>query len=100
MAGPRKHPSLGALIFFSVAFAAGSYFTFAAVEGDHGIFRHIEVNAQVATLTRQRDALQAQYAAMKNKTRRLSDKYLDLDLLSQQARDVLGMMRPDEILIR
>ena len=30
-------------------------------------------------------------------TRRLSDDYLDLDLLDQQLRDVLGYIRADEI---
>jgi cell division protein FtsB len=37
---------------------------------------------------------------MENLTHRLSDSYLDLDLLDQQARDVLGMIRADEIVIR
>ena len=30
---------------------------------------------------------------------RLSDDYLDLDLLDQQARDVLGLVRSDEIVV-
>jgi cell division protein FtsB len=30
----------------------------------------------------------------------MSDDYLDLDLLDQQARDVLGQVRPDEIIIQ
>jgi cell division protein FtsB len=37
---------------------------------------------------------------MENLTMRLSDNFLDLDLLDQQARDVLGMIRADEIVIR
>ena len=37
---------------------------------------------------------------MDNLTRRLSDTYLDLDLLDQQARSVLGMIRSDELVIR
>lgn len=100
MAAPTKRPPIGALIYFAIAFAAGTYFTFAAVEGDYGIFRRVQVEAQNASLTDQRDALQLQLASIRNKTKRLSDRYLDLDLLGQQARDVLGMMRPDEILIR
>jgi cell division protein FtsB len=34
---------------------------------------------------------------MENLTHRLSDNFLDIDLLDQQARDVLGMIRSDEI---
>ena len=36
---------------------------------------------------------------MENLTHRLSDDFLDLDLLDQQARDVLGLLRSDEIVI-
>ena len=44
--------------------------------------------------------LAADLAAIQNKTRRLSDGFLDIDLLDEQARDVLGMIRSDEIVIR
>jgi cell division protein FtsB len=37
---------------------------------------------------------------MKNLTHRLSDDYLDIDLLDERAREVLGLMRPDEVIIR
>ena len=37
---------------------------------------------------------------MQNLTRRLSDDYLDLDLLDERAREVLGLLRADEILLR
>ena len=45
-------------------------------------------------------ALQAERAAIANKTERLSTEHLDLDLLDEQARKVLGLGRPDEIIIR
>jgi cell division protein FtsB len=37
---------------------------------------------------------------MENLTRRLSDRFLDLDLLDEQSRRILGVIRPDEIVIR
>jgi cell division protein FtsB len=51
-------------------------------------------------LQAQLEALNARVARMENLTRRLSDGYLDLDLLDQQAREVLGLLRSDEIVIR
>jgi cell division protein FtsB len=36
---------------------------------------------------------------MENLTHRLSDTYLDLDLLDERARNVLGLVRADEIVI-
>ncbi|MEX5564678.1 septum formation initiator family protein [Pseudophaeobacter sp. 1A16562] len=93
-------PSLGAFAFFSIAFALSAYFTFAAVQGDFGLFRRVEIQAEAEELRQDLDFLQADIDRMENRTRRLSDDYLDLDLLDQQARSVLGMLRADEIVIR
>lgn len=78
----------------------GLYFTFAAVQGDFGIFKRAEIDAEGRALSEELTVLQAEVARMENLTRRLSDTYLDLDLLDEQARDVLGMVRADEIVIR
>lgn len=93
-------PALGTVIFFAIAFALGTYFTFAAVQGDYGLFRRAEIDAEARQLATQLSAVQHQVAEMENLTRRLSDDYLDLDLLDEQARTVLGMLRSDEIVIR
>ncbi len=100
MGRKRKFPAYGAVIYFSVIFALASYFTFASVQGDYGLFRRIQIEAETAELIRQRDALAMEVAEMRNKTRRLSDEFLDLDLLDEQARDVLGLLRSDEIVLR
>ena len=96
----RTSPALGILAFFAVAFTLGAYFTFAAVQGDYGLFRRAEIQADARLLQGQLDALNSQVAAMENLTTRLSDAYLDLQLLDEQARDVLGLLRADEIVIR
>lgn len=96
----KKRPGLGAAIFVLIAFLVGGYFTFAAVQGDYGLFRRAEIEAQERALAARLAVLQADVDVMENLTKRLSDDYLDLDLLDQQARDVLGMIRADEIVIR
>lgn len=88
------------MIFFALAFALSAYFTFAAVQGNYGLFRRVEIAAERDTLDRDLTALQAEISRMENLTLRLSDEYLDLDLLDQQARDILGLLRADEIVIR
>jgi cell division protein FtsB len=45
-------------------------------------------------------SINVEIADLKNLTRRLSDHYLDLELLDQQARDVLGYVRTDELVIQ
>lgn len=96
----RTKPAMGALIFFLVAFGLSLYFTFAAVQGDFGLFRRAEIDAESRALQVQLDALSERVTRMENLTHRLSDNYLDIDLLDQQARDVLGLLRGDEIVIR
>lgn len=92
--------SIGHLMIFGLAFALGGYFTFAAVQGDYGLLRRVEIKAEAATLAAERDRLRSELAELQNRTRRLSDSYLDLDLLDEQLRDVLGYVRADEIVIR
>lgn len=95
-----SRPSFGGLIFFATVFALCAYFTFAAVQGNYGLFRRVEISAESEALSKSLTALNAEIASMENMTRRLSDDYLDLDLLDQQARSVLGLLRADEIVIR
>lgn len=100
MSAAPKTPGLTTLLICSVLFFLGAYFTFAAVQGDYGIFNRVQVEAEIKELRYELDGLESDVAAMRNKTRRLSDTYLDLDLLDAQARERLGMMRADEIIVR
>ena len=59
-----------------------------------------KIMAEQKTLARELASLEARVARMENLTTRLSDDYLDLDLLSERARDILGYVRADEIVIR
>jgi len=95
----KPSPSLGTLLCFAAAFLLSAYFTFAAVQGDFGLFRRIEIQAEADGLEQDLARLQQDIARMENLTRRLSDDYLDLDLLDEQARSVLGLARSDEIII-
>jgi len=96
----RSRPAMGILLYFGGAILLGLYFTFAAVQGDYGVFRRSEILAEKRALEDELVLVQAEVTRMENLTHRLSDTYLDLDLLDQQARDVLGLIRADEIVIR
>jgi cell division protein FtsB len=93
-------PAFGTFVFVTLALGLATYFTFAAVQGDFGLFRRAEIDAEADQLRRQLAQVQAEVNRMENLTKRLSDDYLDLDLLDEQARRVLGMIRADEIVIR
>ena len=85
--------SLGAL-------ALVVYFAFIALQGNHGMARLATVNEDVRDLEVTLAGLRVERAELTNRTRRLSADFLDLDLLDERARHVLGLARPDEILIR
>lgn len=97
MSTTPKRPSIGVVVYFAAMFSLGLYFTFASVQGDFGIFKRVQIDAEATVLTREKERLAEEVAILENKTRRLSDDYLDLDLLDQQARDILGLIRSDEI---
>ena len=94
----RKLP-LGSVLYFLGALALGLYFAFAAVQGDYGVLKRAGIAAEARTLSDELDTLEAEVARMENLTMRLSDKYLDLDLLDERARDVLGYVRRDEFIL-
>lgn len=92
--------SISATIFLGLTVLLGLYFAFAAVQGPSGILRRIQIESESAELAVERDTLRAEVARMQNMTRRMSNEYLDLDLLDEQARSVLGMVRADEAILR
>lgn len=96
----QSRPAIGGTMFMVLAFTLCSYFAFAAVQGDFGVFRRVQIRAETEELTRERDRLAAELGRMQNLTHRLSDDYLDVDLLDEQLRNVLGYLRADEVVIR
>ena len=92
--------SISSAVLFMLALVSGLYFAFAAVQGPSGILRRVQLEAETADLEVERQALAEEAARMQNLTRRLSDDYLDLDLLDERARAVLGLVRADEVVLR
>lgn len=100
MNGTLSRPAIWAGLYLTAMCLLGMYFTFASVQGEFGLFRRVQIEAEAESLSEQRARLEAEVAMLENKTRRLSDAYLDLELLDQQAREVLGLVRPDELVLR
>ncbi|RYH11166.1 septum formation initiator family protein [Tropicimonas sp. IMCC6043] len=100
MSSSASRPAVKTAAFVTIFLLLAMYFTFAAMQGDFGLFRRIEIEAETRALEAEKAKLEAEVARLSNKTRRLSEDYLDLDLLDEQARTVLGLIRVDEIVIR
>lgn len=97
---PEPRRGIFGAVFVLVVVALMGYLSFAALQGEHGLLSLFRVEAQETRLRGELTELQAQRATILNRTRRLSAESLDLDLLDEQARKVLGLGRPDEIIIR
>ncbi|MEX3015847.1 septum formation initiator family protein [Gymnodinialimonas hymeniacidonis] len=91
--------SLTRAIVPGMLFLIGFYFTFTAVQGNNGLFQRIQVEAERDRLEDELARLEAQVDRMEILTRRLSDDYLDIDLLDERVRNVLGYARPDELIL-
>jgi cell division protein FtsB len=98
-AEPRRG-SIGGAVFATILIALMFYLTFAALQGEHGLFSLIRIESQESKLRAELATLQADRATIANKVERLSVDHLDLDLLDEQARRLLGFGRPEEIIIR
>jgi cell division protein FtsB len=90
----------GAAVFSVAVIALTCYLTFAAVQGEFGLFRLFQVEGQEQALAEELAELSRERAALANLTGRLSGDGLDLDLLEERARRVLGLVHRDEIVIR
>lgn len=91
-----------------VAIAAGyvlltgviAIFAHSGLQGDHGLAAYRAAEAEERRLQTELADLRAERQALANKVLRLSDRYLDLDLLDERARAVLGLVREGELVVR
>ena len=89
------------MAFFSViTMLVCGYFFYAATHGPYGLYEKGRIEADEVLLTQHLQELSRTRAEAENRAHRLSDQYLDLDLLDEQSRKVLGMVRDDEVIVR
>ena len=73
------------------------YLCFHAVSGERGVFALFKETRKLDKIQSELAEVKAQHDALEHKVHLLSDNSLDLDLLDEQARRVLGMAGKDEI---
>lgn len=98
--GPISGRGLAAAGFSFVILALALYFAHSALQGDTGVVEYMRLTQSQEKLELQLAELRAERARMENLTLRLSDSYLDLDLLDERARAVLGYVGERDALIR
>tara|TARA_Y100001968_G_C18681104_1_gene402493 strand:+ start:151 stop:414 length:264 start_codon:yes stop_codon:yes gene_type:complete len=74
------------------------YFTYIAILGNNGLKSYIDHEFKIIEMNKNLDSLKKVMQELEIKTSKLNNN-LDLDLLDQQSRIVLGLIRNDEIMI-
>ncbi len=75
------------------------YFIIASFKGEFGVSSKYQLLAKEKALTKELQFINEKNKAIKNKISRLSDTALDLELLDQQARKILGLIGEDELIV-
>ena len=75
------------------------YFIIASFTGEFGVSSKYRLLAKEKALTKELMLINEKTKAVKNKIKRLSDTSLDLELLDQQARKILGLLGEDELIV-
>ncbi len=89
----------GPLIYAAVFVGIGA-FVYSGLKGERGLAALAAAEARGAELEGALAALTAERREAENRVRRLGRDYLDLDLLDEEARRVLGVAREGEVILR
>ena len=88
------------MAIFALVAAASIYFAHRGVQGGLGLRVGFVAEQEQRRLEAERDEMREERARLENLVERLGASSLDLDLLDERARALLGRGRPDEIVIR
>ena len=93
----RRRAKAGAApILFSLVSA---YFGYHLVEGDRGLFAYLRLTHEVDKAEAALKVADAQRQKLEQRVALLRSDALDLDMLDERSRLVLGLAHPDEVVI-
>jgi len=97
---PKLHekllkPLIGPLALVIAVF----YFTFHALSGERGIYALLKEERKLEVIKSELKNVTAQRAELEHRVRLLSDGSLDLDLLDEQSRAILGNAGEGEVVV-
>ena len=75
------------------------YFIIASFNGEFGVSAKYHLLAKEKVLANELNTINKETKIIKNRIKRLSNTSLDLELLDQQARIILGMIGEEELIV-
>jgi cell division protein FtsB len=83
----------------ALGIALTGYFVYHLIEGDHGLLAWLRLTRELREETANLETVRGQRAALDLKVANLKPEHIDPDLLDEQARLILNLVAPDEIVI-
>ncbi|MGR3718111.1 MAG: FtsB family cell division protein [Thermohalobaculum sp.] len=87
-------------VIYILLIAVLAVFGHSALQGEHGLAALRQAEALEAELTAELAGVGEERRELENRVRRLGLRHLDLDLLDERARAMLGYVRREELVIR
>lgn len=75
------------------------YFSYHLVQGDRGLFAYIKLQNEIQKAEATLQVTEIEKSQLEKRVKLLDTENLDLDMLEERARDVLGLAHPDEVVI-
>lgn len=95
----KYHIKKSSFIGYSITFSVIFYFLFFAFFGDKGLFTFFSLKKEVSNIGITKQELLNKMQNRKNMVDKMSSNSLDLDLLDEQSRKVLGYAGKNEVVI-
>ncbi len=86
-------------VIYILLIAVLAVFGHSGLQGEHGLAALRQAEVLERELTGELAGIGAERRDLKNRVRRLDERYLDLDLLDERARAMLGYVRREELVI-
>lgn len=76
------------------------YFIFHLFYGDRGVFAYFKLNAELDNQRKKLEDVKVKRLEIENKTKLLRDDSIDQDMLEEQVKNVLGMSKTNERIVK
>jgi cell division protein FtsB len=78
---------------------AVAYFSYHLIEGDRGLFAYLKLQHEIDRAEAVYTLTENEKQALEKRVALLRPENLDVDMLEERSREVLGLAHPDEIVI-
>jgi len=95
----RNHLQISHVFWGIFSFTICLYFAYHLVYGEMGYFSMKKIDATLNESKKEYDDLKQERVGLENRVKRLRPDSLDLDVLDERSRDVLGYVKEDEVIL-